>query len=142
MEYSDIGYYQEELTCRSDIPGTMDLGNEISQWNCHLVTSAESKMNGLLHHEEDGKRKPTASETPISAPSGKKSFENLVSTCKCYHAYIIYILITRIQSSNKFWLFIFTSDEKNKMAAKTSLPCASGERLVMIRLLLFTRTHT
>ena len=83
LEYSDIGYYQEELTCRSDIPGSMDLGNEISLWNCNLLTSAESKMYGLPHHEEDGKRKTSASETPKSAPSGMKSLENLVSTCKC-----------------------------------------------------------
>ncbi len=31
LEYSDIGYYQEELTCRSDIPGSMDLESETSQ---------------------------------------------------------------------------------------------------------------
>ena len=62
LEYSDIGYYQEELTCRSAAPGRMDLENVISQSNGNLITSAESKMNGLSHHEEDGKRKTSASE--------------------------------------------------------------------------------
>ena len=62
LEYSDIGYYQEELTCRSAAPGSMDLENEISRSNRNLITSAESKMNGLSDHEEDGKRKTSASE--------------------------------------------------------------------------------
>ena len=62
LEYSDIGYYQEELTCRSAAPGRMDLENVISQSNGNLITSAESNMNGLSHHEEDGKRKTSASE--------------------------------------------------------------------------------
>jgi hypothetical protein len=62
LEYSDIGYYQEELTCRSAAPGSMDLENVIPQSNGNLITSAESKMNGLSHHEEDGKRKTSASE--------------------------------------------------------------------------------
>ncbi len=62
MEYSDIGYYQEELTCRSATPGTMDLENEISQSNGNLITSAESNMNIQSHREEDGKGKTSASE--------------------------------------------------------------------------------
>jgi hypothetical protein len=66
LEYSDIGYYREELTCRSAAPGSMDLENEISQSNGNLITSAESNMNGLSHHEEDGKRKTSTSETCAS----------------------------------------------------------------------------
>jgi hypothetical protein len=62
MKYLDIGYYQEELTRMSAVPGSMDLENEISQLNCNLITSAESKTKDLPHQEEDGKRKTSASE--------------------------------------------------------------------------------